>query len=381
MVGRAWLEERGLGDSEVSGSHLRITRERGVLRVSDAGSRNGTWVDGSRLSPGEATALENGAVLRIGSTLFVFRRSLEGGLEPGPELAGLVSPFGLRAVVSFVKNLDPSSPGTVLVEGESGVGKELVAHAIAAQLRRDDRFVAVNVASVARTVFESQLFGHVAGAFSGARGTNLGIIVAHDGGTVFLDEIGELDLELQAKLLRLLENREVLPVGAHRPIRVDVAIIAATNRDLEQMVEAGTFRQDLFARFAMARTRIPALRDRIEDVFCLAQELAKRAGSPLVMDRVEVEAVERLLLEHWPNNVRDLDAALAAARRVDGASGLRRWALDEVLGQRHGPGPALTRAMVESVLDATGGNVTAAAGKLGVSRGKLLRFRKRIRGE
>ncbi len=379
-IGRGWLAQHGLVDSEVSSAHLRLERQGGSTQVRDAGSRNGTWVNGSRLSPHDLTPLEDGAVLRIGRTLFVYRRELDGALIPGPSLEGLVGPFGLRALVNFVMGLDRNRPGTILVEGETGVGKELVAHAIATALGRAERFAAVNVAGVARSVFESQLFGHVAGSFSGAKTANPGIIVAHDGGTVFLDEIGEIDLELQAKLLRLLENREVLPVGAQRSVRVDVALIAATNRSLDDMVEAGIFRRDLYARLAMARIRIPALRDRAEDILSVAQELARRAGGSLPTERLEVEAVERLLLEPWPNNVRGLDAALAAVRRVDPEPGLRLWSLDEVLGRSEQHKPALTSAVVEAALEAAGGNVTAAAESLGVSRGRLLRFRKRNSG-
>jgi MoxR-like ATPase len=377
VVGRAWLAERGLADTEVSGAHLRVDRAGGALRVADAGSRNGTWVNGSRLSPRDLTPLDDGAVIRIGRTIFVFREELQGSFEPAPPTSGLVGPYGLRAVAEPLAGLARSRPTNVLVEGETGVGKELVARAAAAALGRDAPFAAVNVAGVARGVFESQMFGHVAGAFSDARTASPGIVAAHDGGTLFLDEIGELDLDLQAKLLRLLENREVLPVGSARPVRVDVLVVAATNRDLEEMVDEGAFRRDLFARLAMARIHVPPLRARREDVFAVASELARRAGGALAAEGCEVEAVERLLLEPWPGNVRELDAALAAARRLDPAPGLRLWALTEVLGEAEGHRPALTHEIAEAAVAAAGGNVTAAAEKLGVSRGKLVRFRKR----
>src|SRR6185312_9661983 len=188
----------------------------------------------------------------------------------------LVGPYGLRAVAQPLEGLPRSRPGNVLVEGETGAGKELLARAAAAALGRASPFAAVNVAGLARGVFESQMFGHVAGAFSDARGASPGIVAAHEGGTLFLDEIGELDLDLQAKLLRLLENREVLPVGAQRPVRVDVLVVAATNRDLQVMVERGGFRRDLYARLAMARIHLPALRERREDLVAVAAELARR---------------------------------------------------------------------------------------------------------
>ncbi len=376
VLGRAWLAERDLTDTEVSSVHVRIDRAGGALRVADTGSRNGTWVNGSRLAPRDLTPLTDGAVLRIGRTLFVFREELRGSFEPAPPVGGLVGPYGLRAVAELIAGLWRSRPGNVLVEGETGVGKELVARATAAALGRATPFAAVNAAGVARGVFESQMFGHVAGAFSDARTAAPGIVVAHDGGTLFLDEIGELDLELQAKLLRLLENREVLPVGAHRPVHVDVLVVAATNRDLEERAESGAFRRDLFARLAMARIHVPALRERCEDLFSVAGELARRAGVALAVDQVEVEALERLLLEPWPGNVRELDAALAAVRRLDPEPGLRLWALEEVLGEGPSHMPALTQAAACAAVAAAGGNVTAAAEALGVSRGKLLRLRK-----
>ena len=378
VIGRAWLAERGLADAEVSGRHLRIDRAGGALRVADVGSRNGTWVNGSRLAPRDLTPLDDGAVLRLGRILFVFREELQGPLDPAPPVGGLVGPYGLRAVAQPLAGLPRSRPGNVLIEWETGVGKELVARAAAAALGRAAPFAAVNVAGVARGVFESQMFGHVAGAFSDARSAAPGIVVAHDGGTLFLDEIGELDLDLQAKLLRLLENREVLPVGAQRPVHVNVLVVAATHRDLEEMVERGAFRRDLFARLAMARIRVPALRERREDLFSVACELARRASVALPVEAVEVEAMERLLLDPWPNNVRGLDAALAEVRRLDHEPGLRLWALEEVLGKApDGQKTALTQERVESALAAAGGTVTSAAERLGVSRGKLLRFRKR----
>jgi MoxR-like ATPase len=379
VVGRAWLAERGLADTEVSSSHLRIDRAGGGLRVADAGSRNGTWVNGSRLAPADRVPLGDGAVVRLGRTLFVYREELAGSLDPAAPVGGLVGPYGLRGVTEPIAGLPRSRPGNVLVEGETGAGKELVARAAAAALGRATPFAAVNVAGVARGVFESQMFGHVAGAFSDARTAAPGIVVAHDGGTLFLDEIGELGLDLQAKLLRLLENREVLPVGAQRALSVNVLVVAATNRDLEAMVEDGAFRRDLFGRLAMARIHVPALRQRREDLFSVAVELARRAGSALAADQVEVEALERLLLEPWPGNVRELDAALAAVRRLDPEPGLRLWAIEEVLGEAQGVEIALTQEAVDAALDAAGGNVTAAAQRLGVSRGKLLRLRKRVK--
>ncbi|MEB2314027.1 MAG: sigma 54-interacting transcriptional regulator [Sorangiineae bacterium] len=267
-------------------------------------------------------------------------------------------------------------PRCVLIEGETGTGKELVAGALAQMLRPGKPYGRFNVAGIAAGVFESQLFGHVAGAFSGAGKDSRGIFASHDGGTVFLDEIGELPLELQPKLLRLLESGELLPVGANRPTQVDGLIVAATNRDLDEMVEAGHFRRDLRARFA-AVVELSPLRERAEDVFAIAAARAANAGEPYDSDRVEVEAIERLMLHPWRANVRELYSALDRMAAIDPPPALRLAAVSQVLGvaasQRTG---VLTRERVEAALAACNGNQSRAARQLGVSRGQLLRFMK-----
>ncbi len=235
--------------------------------------------------------------------------------------------------------------------------------------------VPVNLGAVSGGVFESQLFGHVAGAFSDARKPARGIVQSAAGGAVFLDEIGELPLELQPKLLRLLENREVQPVGAERPVPVDVTLIAATNRDLAAMVEAGAFRRDLLARLGAAVLQLPPLRDRVEDLFPILSAIAGARGDALSADGVEVESVERLLLETYPANVRELAAVLAKVRVIDPEPGLRLWSVQEVLGPAAASsGRALTAERIEEALRATGGNESEAARRLGVSRGALRRF-------
>ncbi len=377
VIGRSWFSQQGLTDGELSNEHLRIEHGGGQCHLADAGSRNGTWINGTRLASSDRTPLEEGFIVRIGRSLFVYREQFSGALAPAPPIGGLVGAYGLRAVAESIAALATNQSQTVLIEGETGVGKELVAHEVAKGLRRGKPFAAVNVAGVATSVFESQMFGHVAGAFSDARAAAPGILVAHQGGTIFLDEIGELALEAQAKLLRVLENREVLPVGAAKAVRVDVSIVAATNRDLEEMVEQGKFRRDLFARFAKARIQIPALRDRVEDLFGVATALSERDGATLPIEHVEVEAIERMMLHDWPNNVRELDAVLAAIRRSDPQPGLRLWAVEQVLGKAPANQSVLTVAAVDAAIEASGGNLSGAADRLGVSRGKLLRFRKR----
>jgi transcriptional regulator with PAS, ATPase and Fis domain len=230
------------------------------------------------------------------------------------------------------------------------------------------------VAGVPAGVFESQLFGHVAGAFSGAGKGSPGVVAACQGGTVFLDEIGELPLDAQAKILRLLENHEIFPVGANRPVRVDVLIVAATNRALEAMVERDAFRRDLLARLAISRVLLPPLRDRIEDLYALARALGTRAGLPLAAEHCEVEAVERLMLEPWPTNARGLLACLERVAAIDRVPGLRAWAVERALGQRTARAGQLSLEAVANALARCSGNETQAARALGVTRGKLRRF-------
>ncbi|MBW2529304.1 MAG: sigma 54-interacting transcriptional regulator [Deltaproteobacteria bacterium] len=374
-VGRDWLAGAGIEDGEVSGEHIRFGRAGATWTVEDVGSRNGAWLWGHRLAPGEPVELRSGAVLRMGRSLLVFRAALSGPRRPAPSLGELVAPFGLRRFSAALEALARNPPSNVLIEGETGTGKELAARAVAAALGRANPFAPVNVAGVSAGVFESQLFGHVAGAFSGARQATDGVVLAHEGGTVLLDEIGELPLELQPKLLRLLENREVLQVGASRPVRADVLIVAATNQDLELRVEQGSFRRDLLARLCMARLHLPPLRQRAEDIGAIARAVASRVGLELDPEHTEVEAVERLLLEPWPSNVRGLIGALSQMAALEPGPGLRLWAVESVLGPRQGTQDVpLTRDVVLGAMERTGGNQSETARRLGITRGKLRRL-------
>lgn len=376
-VGRDWFERHGLADNRISTAHLSFTRAGGAVSVEDAGSRNGTWLDGQRLVPGERTRLTDGAMLRLGRTVIVYRDELLGARAPMPPRGPLVGPFGLRAVSETLDGLARRPPRCVLIEGETGTGKELVASAIAEAVRPGRPYVAVNVAGIPAGVFESQLFGHVAGAYSGAGKGARGIIAAHDGGVVFFDEIGELPPELQPKLLRFLENGELFPVGADRPSRADVVVVAATNRPVERMVAEGVFRRDLHARLAVATLELPPLRERREDLFAIACAFALRRGEKYDVAAVDVEAVERLMLHDFPNNMRELYAVLERVAAADPPPALRMAAVSRVLGapvsQRREP---LTRERVDAALRANNGNQSQAARELGVSRGQLLRYLK-----
>jgi len=203
---------------------------------------------------------------------------------------------------------------SVLLIGESGTGKELLAHHLHDSSDRGDKpFVPVDCASIPAELFESELFGHKKGAFTGAATDKLGLFQVADGGTLFLDELGELPLEFQSKLLRTIQERTVRPVGSSTQREVDVRIVAATNRDLQKEVEQGNFRADLFYRLDVVRIAVPPLRDRPGDVDVLVDHLIERFGKPAGITKIRSDAAERLRAYHWPGNVRQLRNAMERA--------------------------------------------------------------------
>ena len=371
----------GHTDPKMSTVHVRCGSARGIFTMEDAGSLNGTVVNGVKLHPGERVELADGAIVRLGRTLFVFRSEHCGPTGPEAPIGELVGPWGLGAVRAGLRRI-PRTSCNVLIEGPTGTGKELLAPQIGAAAGRDRRrFAPINVAGFPDTMFEAQLFGWERGAFSNAHQANRGVFREYDGGTVFLDEIGELPMSLQPKLLRLLENKEVWPIGASRSSNVDLLVIGATNRSLSAMVESNDFRADLLARFSI-RLALPSLADRPEDLYAITEALWARRFGPLDPERtrVDVEAVERMMLHDWPSNVREVDRLLAT---VDPVAGLKQSTVQAFFGDK-GPVsvPLLTSEAVTRALAEHSGNQSAAAKSLGVNRSKLLRFmeKHRIRG-
>jgi len=219
---------------------------------------------------------------------------------------------GMRQIVEMIRRVAPTET-TVLVLGESGTGKELVARAIhGLSQRARGVFVAVNCAAIPENLLESELFGHVKGAFTGAIRDRVGKFEAAEGGSLFLDEIGEMRPELQVKILRYLEERTLERVGDNRPIRVDVRVLAATNKDLAKAIQSGEFREDLYYRLNVVPLSIPPLRDRREDVRALTQHFLKSLGAPLRLT-IDPEAFRALEIYDWPGNVRELENALERA--------------------------------------------------------------------
>jgi DNA-binding NtrC family response regulator len=291
-------------DPFVSGRHLRIEARDGRWLARDLGSTNGTWVGGARV---ERAQLELGAVLRLGDAEVVLEPREREEPDRPPPFEGMLSCDGaMREVFDLVQRVGPSD-AAVAILGDTGTGKELVARALHARSgRAAGPFIPVNCSAIAETLIESELFGHEKGSFSGAEKLRKGAFEEADGGTIFLDEIGELPVDLQPKLLRVLELGEVKRVGSSRPITVNVRIVAATHRDLRAQVRAGKFREDLFYRLCVVPITVPPLRQRKGDVRLLAEVFLARAAPRGLGVAWSEEALARLEAYDWPGNVRQL---------------------------------------------------------------------------
>ena len=292
----------------------------------------------------------------------------------------------MRELVEMVETVAPTE-ATVLVSGESGTGKELVARAIqAASTRRDKPFVTINCAALAENLLESELFGHEKGAFTGADRRREGRFVQAHGGTLFLDEIGEMPLSLQAKLLRVLQQGEVQRVGCDETIKVDVRVIAATNRVLADEVAAGRFREDLFYRLNVIGLEVPPLRARREDIPLLASTFLERhaAANRKTIKGFTPQAMDAMLRYGWPGNVRELENAVERAVILSGGEYVAERALP--LAVQNAPVPDadgeelalgsmsledVERKAIEATLRETEDNKSEAARRLGITRATL----------
>jgi DNA-binding NtrC family response regulator len=320
---------------------------------------------------------------------------LESRLEQSERFQGIVGDSApIRRLLSLVDAVAPSD-STVLVLGESGTGKELVARAIHERSQRVGKpFVAINCGAIGEAILESELFGHVRGAFTGAMSSRRGLIEEASGGTLFLDEVGEMPLPLQVRFLRVLEEREVRPVGSNETRKVDVRVVAATNRDLAIATRTGAFREDLFYRLNVVSVEAPALRERQTDIPLLvhhfARLFAERHRKPV--RQVDEDAMRALVAHAWPGNVRELRNAIERsvilarnetisadvlppdlARPAPGDGALRRpYALpfaDAV--------EAFERSYIESALRQAKGNIAEAARTAGLDRSNFRRLLKR----
>jgi two-component system response regulator AtoC len=315
---------------------------------------------------------------------------------PGAARSFVAQSAPMRRLLADVARVAPKDV-TVLVRGETGTGKELVASMVHAQSRRaSGPLVRFNCGAIAEELAEAELFGHTRGAFTGATQSRRGFFAEADGGTIVLDEIGELPLRLQPKLLRVLQEGEIQPVGSARVEKVDVRVVASTHRDLEAEVRAGRFREDLYYRLAVVELVIPPLREHREDVPALADEFTRRYAARFRVDGVTLSSalVEKLRHADWPGNVRQLENAIARMVALGTGGELGPEAFSEpprpptiVADEGNAPDPsedsdveggslraqldALERALIITTLAATGGNQTETARRLGVGRTSL----------
>jgi DNA-binding NtrC family response regulator len=305
-VGRDQATGLSVSDERMSRTHayFKIDLDSGRAMVKDEASRNGTYVNGTRVPE---SLLESGDVVRIGDTIVAVEEHCKDSelIDVEDELQNQIKghSHGVRLVRQSIRKVGHSDL-TALILGESGTGKELVAAELHRHSNRTGELVAVNCAGIPETLAESTLFGHVRGAFTGATDDRMGVFVQAHEGTLFLDEVGELPLAVQTKLLRVLEDRFVTPVGGSRGRRVDTRIVAATNRPLRTAVNDETFRGDLLARLEEWPIHMPLLHERRVDIpYLFSRFLAEDNESP---HSIHPDAMEALLLHNWPFNVREL---------------------------------------------------------------------------
>jgi two-component system response regulator HydG len=393
-------------DAAVAPFHCVIDGREGEFRLRNAGAASGLTVNGL---PVDERALVHGDEIRIGETLFLYlayeaetpadfrlqreierleleNRRLQAASNVDHDMVG-DSP-AIRGVYQFIAKVAPTE-STVLIDGESGTGKELVARALHRNSRRAARpFVALNCAAIAETLLESEMFGHEKGSFTGAVAQKRGKLEVADGGTIFLDEIGEMSPGLQAKLLRVLQEHEFERVGGTRTVRTDLRVVAATNRDLADQARKGAFRQDLYYRLNVVKVTLPPLRDRRRDIPLLAQhfiqKFARRASRPVA--GLSPAARDLLLRYDWPGNVRELENAIERAIVMGSTEFILPDDLPETLFEEarplSGAPPALFHETVNDAkkqvilraFDQAGGNYTDAARLLGLHPNYLHRL-------
>ncbi|MDP3498990.1 MAG: sigma 54-interacting transcriptional regulator [Myxococcales bacterium] len=380
---------RVANDPGVSRRHCSVELGPHALLLKDLGSRNGTWFSGARLEHG---AIAPGALVRIGSTTLQLSATAPGD-QPLSQHLGFGTLLGAsKAMRAVYPRLEAAarSDVTVLLGGESGTGKELAARSIhQASPRASGPLVVLDCGAVSPPLLRSELFGHLRGAFTGAVRDHRGAFERASGGTLFIDEVGELPLEHQATLQRAVETLEIVPLGASAPVRCDVRIIAATRRDLAREVAGGRFREDLLYRLQVLPVTLPPLRERLDDVPQLVDAMLADFG---VIGAVPTANLAPLFSASWPGNVRELrnvvERAVVAAGKGSSAASLR-FDPAEQPGELVAPEGSDLRARVKhtskvverqflvELLERTKGNIRAASRDAGIERTQLKRMLRR----
>ena len=380
-VGGRRTADLQLRDDRVSGLHLEIRLEEHGIRLVDLESTNGTWLLGYQVHD---VGVPSGAVVELGQThlkIETLDDATEVPLSERDRLVGMVgaSP-AMRELYARVERA-AASDATVLVSGETGSGKELVAEALhALSPRAAGPLLVVDCGALPLNLVESELYGHERGAFTGAHAAQPGAFERAQGGTIFLDEIGELPLDVQPKLLRALERREIRRVGGSQVLQIDARVVAATHRDLEREVASGAFREDLYFRLAVIRLEVPPLRQRQGDVPLLIDhfltELTGAGGAAAAAARPSAQALERLARSDWPGNVRELRNAVERMVLLGDLPASTTRGRDEVEVDATVPFKtararllaSFERRYLEALLARHGGNLSAAARAAGIDR-------------
>lgn len=399
-LGRGSDADVRIDDPSVSRRHARIELSGvGSITVRDTGSSNGTRVRGQRLSPDEGVTVAPDETFEVGNAMLMVQQSFRapsvsgsGSGSPGaavaPEPRVVVGEGGPMAGLYQLAQRVAGSTINVLLLGETGVGKDVMARRIHGLSPRAERpFLPLNCGSLSEQLLESELFGHEKGAFTGAVERKRGLLEAADGGTVFLDEVGELPMSVQVKLLRVLEERQVRRVGGLRATAFDIRFIAATNRDLDQAIAQGEFRSDLYYRLNGISLVIPPLRQRVVEIEGLATqfvtEAAQRAGYPQPI-AIRPEALAWLRSHPWPGNIRELHNCIERAvllcngapiglAHLPAAPPVTPAATSAPIDARdEGPPEHPERRRILDALEQCAGNQTRAAKLLGISRNTLL---------
>ena len=384
-IGRTPANDVVLADGKVSRVHAEIVVDERGFRLRDLGSSNGVYVSGVRLLDGYVPP---GCTLSIGRTELRFQPLAEGAavaLDDGKQFPLLVgASLPMRRLFATMRRI-AATDATVLITGETGTGKEVIAASLhQASPRRDGPFVVADCSAIAPTLFEAEMFGHERGAYSGATSAAAGLFERAHGGTLFLDEIGELPLELQPKLLRAVQSREVRRVGGSRVVPCDVRLIAATRRNLAVEINRGTFRDDLYFRLAVAELEAPPLRERGSDVALLIDHFVAQIGGA---EARLPDTTRRAMLAHpWPGNVRELRNAVERALVLPDAPPLAgadrvylevdttrpfREAKQQLIDE-------FDRRVLEALLERHEGNIAEAARATGLDRVSIYKIMGRL---